>query len=96
MANINRWRGEMGAEALSQEEVSKLPRISLMGFPATMLTVDGTFTARGSDAKDDYRLVAAIITSQTVTVTVKMTGPRELLVANEANFKSFCASLDYR
>lgn len=96
LANINRWRGQMGAENISESDLNDLPTISLMGFPARYVSVDGTFGARGAAPKDNYRLLGAIISTPNVIITVKMTGPKELLVANEAKLKSFCASLDYR
>lgn len=95
-ANVNRWRGQMGAAPLSEEEIAALPKKPLFGQPATFLSVDGDFTGMGAgEAKKDYRLLGVILSAESSgAVFVKMTGPRELVEANAANFDIFVSSLD--
>lgn len=94
--NVNRWREQMGAEPLSDEEVAALPKKSLFGQPATLVSVDGTYTGVAGGGKEDSRLHGLILYINGAMVTVKMTGPRELVMENEARFDAFCASLDVR
>ena len=94
-ANVNRWRKQMGADPLSDEEISALPRKNLFGQPATFLSVDGDFTGMGAgEAKKDYRLLGVILSADSGAVFVKMTGPRELVESNAAQFDEFVSSLD--
>ncbi len=94
VANVNRWRGQMGQEPLSEEEVAALPSKSLFGLEGTFIDVTGDFSGMGAaETKKDYRLLGVILTSEAGAVFVKMTGPADLVAANEANFDQFCASL---
>ncbi|MDF1825510.1 MAG: hypothetical protein P1U68_12760 [Verrucomicrobiales bacterium] len=96
LANVNRWRTQMGAEALTAEEVEALPKKPLFGQPATFMTVDGDFSpGMGStEVKKNHRLLGLILASEAGAVFVKMTGPKELVTENEAAFDVFTSSLD--
>lgn len=94
--NINRWRKQMGAADLIDAEVEALPKKTLFGQPAAFVSIDGAFAGMGGEAKADYRLMGLILVISDAMVTVKMTGPKDLVTANEANFEAFCASLDLK
>ena len=94
-ANVNRWRNQMGAEPLSSEEIAALPKKPLFGQEATFIQVDGNFGGMGGGAaKENYRLLGLILSSDVGAVFVKMTGPKELVEANTAGFDQFTSSLD--
>lgn len=95
-ANVNRWRSQMGAEALTDEQVAALPTRPLFGQPATFVSVDGTFSpGMGSDQKfADYRLMGLILAGEGGAVFVKMTGPKSLVEQNGAAFDQFVSSLN--
>jgi hypothetical protein len=95
-ANVNRWRAQMGAEPLSDEEVSTLPTRPLFGQPARFVSVDGTFSPGmgSSESLPGYRLMGLILSADAGAVFVKMTGPKELVEANAAAFDQFVSSLD--
>ncbi|MCB1204174.1 MAG: hypothetical protein KDN18_07930 [Verrucomicrobiae bacterium] len=94
-ANVNRWRSQMGAQPLSDEEVNALPTRPLFGQPARFITVDGTFSpGMGSNQTfPNYRLIGLILASDAGAVFVKMTGPKELVEQNSAAFDQFVSSL---
>jgi len=96
VANVNRWRSQMGADPLSDEEVAALPRRSLFGQQAVYIEIDGDYTpGMGTqDTFEDYRLLGLILASDAGAVFVKMTGPRELVAANEEAFDTFTSSID--
>lgn len=95
VANVNRWRKQMGADPFSEEEVNALPTKPLFGQPATFLSVDGDFSGMGAQEKQaDYRLLGLILSSDAGAVFVKMTGPRELVEKNAAAFDEFTSSID--
>lgn len=96
VANVNRWRGQMGADPLSAEEVESLPRKTLFGQPATFVSVDGDFSpGMGSnEVREDYRMLGLILASEAGAVFVKMTGPRDLVAANREKFDQFVSSID--
>lgn len=94
-ANVNRWRAQMGAAPLSEEEVAALPTRPLFGQPARFVSVDGTFSpGMGSNQTfPDYRLVGLILSGEAGAVFVKMTGPKALVEQNGAAFDQFVSSL---
>lgn len=93
-ANLNRWRGQMGLEPISAEEIEKLPKRLLFGMESTYVELDGAFKGMGSpEAKADYRMVGLVLSMPDVSFFVKMTGPKTLLIENEKNFTQFCESL---
>ncbi len=96
LANVNRWRKQMGADPLTQEEVDKLPTKLLFGQPAAYITVDGNFSAGmgSTETQSGYRLLGLILASDAGAVFVKMTGPGDLVSANESAFETFTSSLD--
>ncbi len=92
--NVNRWRAQIGQPALSEAEVGNLPKISVFDLPATYVTADGSFAGMGGGSViEDARLLGAILTTPQGALFVKMTGPREEVIANEEKFAAFCASL---
>lgn len=95
-ANVNRWRAQMGADPLSEEEIAELPVRPLLGQPARFVSVDGAFSpGMGStETFPDYRLVGLILSAEIGAVFVKMTGPRDLVEANSSAFDQFVSSID--
>ncbi len=95
MANVNRWRKQMGAAPLSAEEISALPKKSLFGQSATLIDVTGNFGGMsGADGKKNYRLLGLIFTNSAGAVFIKMIGPKADVDANADKFDEFTASLE--
>lgn len=93
-ANVNRWRTQMGQPAYTAEDLAKLPIRSFLGREATYVAFDGNFKGMGAaDAKTGYRLLGLVQPAPEFTLFVKMTGPKELVTANEAAFDQFCQSI---
>jgi len=93
-ANVNRWRGQLGLEPISENDIAKLPTLSLLGQDAVFVSLDGTFSGMGNTApREDYRLFGLIGENLGNMQFVKMTGPRKLLEAEAENFATFCASI---
>jgi hypothetical protein len=95
LANVNRWRAQMGAAPLTEEEVAALPTKTLFDQPATYLVVDGKFTPGmgKTDTFDNYRLLGLILASDAGAIFVKMTGPKDLVEKNAAAFEQFTKSI---
>lgn len=98
LANVNRWRSQMGAEALTEEQVAALPVKPLFGQAAKFVIVDGTYSPGmgTTDTFANYRLMGLILASDAGAVFVKMTGPKELVTKNEAAFDQFTQSIDVK
>ena len=94
LANVNRWRKQMGQPELTEEAVAALPKKTLMGIEGVLVTVDGSYTNVGeSEARPDHRLVGIVAALGEAGLFVKMVGPRKLVEANMAGFEQFVSSL---
>lgn len=92
--NVNRWRGQMGKEPSTEEEIAELPRRALFGGDAVLLDLSGEFKGMGAaEGKPDYRMLGVIQSSPAFTFFVKMTGPAALVAENESKFAEFCDSM---
>ena len=93
-SNINRWRKQMGQDDLSSEEIAALPKIDIFGVPASLVSIDGSFTGMGGkETIEDARMLGAVLMTPNGALFVKMTGPKDLVAANRKAFEAFTASL---
>lgn len=96
-ANVNRWRAQMGLAAMTTEELAQLPKKLFLGREAAYLSFDGDFKGMGAkEATKGYRLLGMVQSAPEFTLFVKMVGPKELVVKNEAAFEQFCQSISIR
>ena len=48
LANVNRWRKQMGQPEITEEELAKMPKKTLMGIQGTYVSIDGAYTSVGA------------------------------------------------
>lgn len=97
LANVNRWRKQMGQPDITEADLASLPRKNLMGIEGVYVAVDGSYTNVGAtEAKTDHRLLGIVATLGDSGLFVKMVGPKELVEANTAAFDKFVSSLTLR
>lgn len=97
LANVNRWRKQMGQPDISEEELEQMPKKILMGIQGVFVEVDGAYTNVGAtESKDDHRLIGIVATLGEAGLFVKMVGPKALVEANTAAFDEFVSSLKLR
>lgn len=93
-SNINRWQQQMEQPALTSDQIAALPKQPLLGGEASYVVIDGTFGGMsGTVMKENFRMYGLALVNDTMSYFVKMTGPKDILVAEEANFLAFAASL---
>ncbi|MBL8856979.1 MAG: hypothetical protein JNL28_00525 [Planctomycetes bacterium] len=83
LANVNRWRGQLGLAPIAQTDLDQLDSITLCGRPAKIVDIDG---ASGS-------MIGVTCMNSTRSVFIKMTGPGELVRAQRSALLTFAASL---
>ncbi len=100
-ANLNRWRKQMGQPPYSAEEVAALPRQKFLMQEGPYVDLTGSYqaamqmdAAMAPPPRQNYRLLAVYVPFVQGGVTIKMTGPAELVAAEKANFEAFCASVE--
>lgn len=92
VANINRWRKQMGLEAMAQHDIVGLPKHELLGRDALFVDLRGTFSGMGGAKRDGYRMLGLILERPGQTVFLKMTGPARSVEAERAHFLELAAS----
>lgn len=75
LANVNRWRGQVGLPPTDAFGLDELERVEFLGVQALFLDLEGTFTPMGGEPRDDWRVVGLIASAPGQAVTLKMTGP---------------------
>jgi len=92
LANVNRWRSQMGRPALSAAELAELERFAMLGGEAALVEIEGAFES-GDRRIPDALMLGVVSGGARGSTFVKMIGPRELVAAEREAFLSFCKSL---
>jgi hypothetical protein len=93
LANINRWRGQMGLGATTLEAIEAGPKIQLLGQPSAFVSLEGDFTGMGGEVRSGWKMLGALLGTPAGTLFVKMVGPAPEVDAEQDHFLEFCASL---
>jgi hypothetical protein len=91
LANLNRWRNQMGKPPFSEAEVQDLPKRGFFGTEAYYVEMEGTLTDM-SGSKPDSMMVAQVLEAPQQTLTLKMVGPRDSVQTELENFAALAAS----
>lgn len=94
LANVNRWRGQMGLGPIDDAALAALPTRPLLGGDATLVELTGRYGGMGG-AQDvaDAKFVGLMRRLPAVSVFVKLVGPAKIVDAEAARFAAFCASI---
>jgi hypothetical protein len=84
LANVDRWRGQLGLAPLGEGELETLPRAPMLDGEALVVELEGDSGAM---------LLGALRVEGTRSVFVKLGGPREVVAAQRLAFLEFCGSL---
>jgi len=93
-ANVNRWRGQMGATELSRAEFEALERIPMLGTEAVVVEAVGTYRGMGDELVEGATLLGAVCELPDRAVFVKLVGPQPVVAAARADFLAFCKSME--
>ncbi len=94
LANVNRWRGQMGLGPIDEAALAALPSRPLLGGDATLVELSGKFGGMGgSAAVEDAKFVGLMRRLPAVSVFVKLVGPAKVVDAEAPRFAAFCASI---
>jgi hypothetical protein len=91
LANVNRWRGQVGLPAVAEPEVSKLPSVDVMGGKATLVDVTGVSPKSGQKA----RLIGAIVPREGNTWFYKLMGDERVAEQQKPAFVKFIQTVRY-
>lgn len=95
LANLNRWRSQLGAGPLSQAEVDALPKAKVFGADCPVVEVEGDYTGMSGEPRHDFALLGTARLLPQAAIFVKLIGPRDVVAAERERFLAFCASLSF-
>ena len=91
-ANINRWRGQLGLNPLTESDVDKLvTSVDIAGGKAMLVDMTGTDVKSGAKA----RLIAAIVSRAQQTWFYKLMGSAQLVEQQKDAFMRFVQGVKY-
>lgn len=92
LANVNRWRGQVGQGALPETDLQKLAeKVEVAGQPADLYDVAGTAPGSG----DEERIIGVISHRDDTAWFFKLTGDAALVEKQKANFIAFLKSVTF-
>lgn len=94
IANVNRWRDQMGQPDLDPAEFAALERIPMLGREGVVVQVDGVYTGMGDELVEEAGLLGAVCLLDGSAVFVKLIGPRDQISGLREDFLGFCKSLE--
>lgn len=87
MANINRWRQQMGRGGLSPAEIEALARVEVLGRQAHVVEIEGDGENAGK------KMLGLVAEASGRAIFVKMTGPSQAVAHEREKFLAFAASI---
>jgi hypothetical protein len=95
--NVNRWLGQFDKDPLTDGQVVKLEKGTVVGIEGVFVAAEGDYSAgMGQSAKPGQALYGLIAQDAGRVITVKMTGPAEEVAAQKDALKVFVAGLRRR
>jgi len=92
LENVNRWRGQVGLEPVSQASPNGMQSIEVAGQPAMLLSLTGP----PNGAEPPMRLDVAIAIEGNEFWYFKMLGPEPVVLAHQNAFRQFLSSLQFK
>ena len=93
LININRWRGQMGLEPISDAELGGLEKIDVLGQNVALLDLKGTYRSMSGSPKEGYQLIGCVAQLADRSISVLMVGPASIITTHLERYKRFCAGL---
>src|SRR5512134_3885859 len=91
--NLNRWREQMGQAPLDAKALAALETIQVLGRDAKLIEVSGNYTDMQGNQVESAGLLGVVCSIDGALLTVKMTGPRDIIEKERDRFLAFCRSL---
>ena len=94
LANLNRWRNQMGLAALTPLEIAELSYIDMFNEKVPLIELQGEFKdADGGQAGTRYGMLGTVCELPEHMLFVKMIGPETEVASRRQRFVEFCTSL---
>jgi hypothetical protein len=94
LANINRWRGQLGLHAVDAEQLESTVERRNLGADMSFVIVD--LANEESPADKKQRIIGAVVSASGETWFFKMTGGEALTAAQKPAFLGVLESVEFR
>jgi hypothetical protein len=92
--NANRWLTQFSAKNVTEEELEKLPTVTIAGTPGRWIAAEGDYAGgMGAPPRDGFALAGVIAQVGGQILTVKMVGPVAEVQAAKPVLEKFASSL---
>ena len=92
LANVNRWRGQVGLEPIDEAKLAgSAEKVSIGNAPAFLYEMAGT----DPKTKQPARIIGSMLPAEGTTWFFKMTGPEALVAQEKPVFKEFLQSIRF-
>ena len=92
LANVNRWRGQLGLGAIGENDLAKLAQsLDVPGGKGTLVDITGVDAKTGAPT----RLVGAIVAQSDQTWFYKLMGEGQIVAQQKDAFTKFIQSANY-
>jgi len=92
LANVNRWRGQVGLPPITDDDLAKLTEsVAITGKPSGLYDIAGTSAGSGNPE----RILGAILHGDNTVWYFKMAGDPDLVESQKANFIAFLKSVTF-
>lgn len=95
IANVKRWRGEVGLPPASDEELAKTIEAIKVGGAEAKFVDAVPDPSQANQSQAQQATLAAMVTHGDTIWFLKLRGDRELVAAERDNFKRFLASVEF-
>ena len=95
LANVNRWRVQMGLAAIDQAQlIEQSQELTVAGTKARMVDLTGVYRGMGvAQPQNNYRMLALSALTGKGALFVKMVGPDSIVGTEKSRFIDFCHSI---
>ncbi|MFG0317262.1 MAG: hypothetical protein ACF8XB_08320 [Planctomycetota bacterium JB042] len=93
LANVNRWRREVGEAPLGEADLDSLPHLHVLGRDSVFLDVRGSYQGMSGAPIEEARLYGVVCDLGDSLLFVKMVGRAADLEDERSHFIAFCESL---
>jgi hypothetical protein len=93
VANINRWRTQVGLEPWSEADIDGLESVEVLGREVPIVEVAGEYSGMEGGSEAGFAILGLVCELGDRSVFIKMVGPREDVEAERESFVAFARSL---
>ena len=93
LANVNRWRNEMGQPPLNEADLETLPKVPMLNGQAYVVEATGSYSSMGSTAEDDWAMIGLIRNLSGRAIFIKLVGPNDEVEAARSALEFLAQSL---